>query len=74
MGDVWGPAHVKSIGKWKYYLSLTDNAKCYITTLFLKTRDQAQSQIKEHINMIEKKYAQLPKYLWFDNGKELVNE
>ena len=56
MGDVWGPAHVESIGKWKYYLLLTDNAKHYVTTLFLKTKDQAGSWIKEHINMIEKKY------------------
>ena len=74
MGDVWGPAHVESIGKWKYYLSLTDDAKRYVTTLFLKTEDQAGSQIKEHVNMIEKKYMQLLKYLWFNNGKELVNE
>ena len=74
MGDVWGPAHVESIGKWKYHVSLTDNAKQYVMTLFSWTKDQAQSQIKEHINMIEKKYLQLRKYLWFDNGKELVNE
>ena len=35
MGDVWGPAHVESIGKWKYYISLTDDAKRYVMTLFL---------------------------------------
>ena len=74
MGDVWGPAHVESIGKWKYYLSLTDDAKHYIRTLFLKTKGQVQSWIKEHVNMIEKKYMQLSKYLQFNNGKELVNE
>jgi transposase InsO family protein len=74
MGDVWGPARVESIGKWKYYLSLTDDAKRYVTTLFLKTKDQAGSRIKEHVNMIEKQYTRLPKYLRFDNGKELVNE
>ena len=52
----------------------TCHAKRYVTTLFLKTKDQAGSQIKEHVNMIEKKYMRLPKYLQFDNGKELVNE
>ena len=46
----------------------------YVTTLFLWTKDQAQSWIREHINMIKKKYMQLPKYLWFNNGKELVNK
>ena len=35
MGDVWGPACVESIGKWKYYISLTDDAKRYVTMLFL---------------------------------------
>ena len=72
MGDVWGPAHVESIGKWKYYVSLTDDAKRYVMTLFLQTKDQAQSRIKEHVNMIENKYSRLTKYLRFDNG--LVNE
>ena len=74
MGDVWETARVESIGKWKYYLSLTDDAKRFVTTLFLRTKDQAQSRIKEHITMIEKKYTRSPKYLRFNNGRELVNE
>lgn len=41
MSDVWGPARVESIGKWKYYISFTDDAKCYVATLFLWTKDQA---------------------------------
>ena len=57
MGDVQRPAHVESIDKWKYYISLTDDAKRYVMTLFLRTKDQAQSQIKEHVNMIENKYS-----------------
>ena len=74
MGDVWGPACIESIGKWKYYVSLTDDAKRYVMMLFLRTKDQAQSWIKEHVNMIENKYSRLTKYLQFDNGKELVNK
>ena len=57
MGDVWGPACIESIGKWKYYVLLTDDAKQYVTTLFLQTKDQAQSRIKEHVNMIKNKYS-----------------
>ena len=57
MGDVWGPACVESIRKWKYHVSLTDNAKHYVMTLVLKTKDQVQCQIKEHVNMIKKKYT-----------------
>ena len=74
MGGIWGPAHVESIGKQKYYISLTDDAKRYVMMLFLQTKDQAQSRIKEHVNMIENKYSRLTKYLQFNNGKELVNE
>ncbi|KAF8222697.1 hypothetical protein L208DRAFT_1320911, partial [Tricholoma matsutake] len=25
MSDVWGMAHVESIGRWKYYISFTDD-------------------------------------------------
>ena len=57
MGDVWGPACIESIGKWKYYVSLTDDAKRYVMMLFLRTKDQAQFWIKEHVNMIENKYS-----------------
>jgi transposase InsO family protein len=74
MGDVWGLAHVESIGKWKYYISFTDDAKRYVTPLFLRTKDQAHSQIKTYVNMIENKFGRAPKYLRFDNGKELVNK
>ena len=74
MSDVWGPARVESIGRWKYYISFTDDAKRYVTTLFLCTKDEAQSRIKEYVNMIENKFGRAPKYLRFDNGKELVNK
>ena len=29
MGDVWGPAGKESIGKWKYYISFTDDCKTH---------------------------------------------
>ena len=74
MSDVWGPARVQSVGGWKYYISFTDDATCYVTTLFLRTKDEAQSWIKNYINMIKTKYLCVPKYLRFDNGKELVDD
>jgi hypothetical protein len=36
MGDVWGPAGKESIGKWKYYISFTDDCTRYVHVLFLK--------------------------------------
>ena len=74
MSDVWGLACVESIGRWKYYISSMHDAKHYVTTLFLCTKDEALSWIKEYINMIKNECGCTPKYLQFDNGKELINK
>ena len=74
LSDVWGPARVESIGGSKYYISFTDDAVRTCVALFMKTKDEATSRIKAYINVIEKKFGRTPKYLRFDNGKELVNK
>ena len=74
MGDVWGPAHVESIGMWKYYVSLTNDAKQYVMTLLYGPRIKHNLRSKNICINIIKKYSLLPKYLWFNNGKKLVNE
>ena len=74
LSDVWGPAQVESIGKSKYYISFTDDAVRTCTPLFMKTKGEAAAQIKAYVAAIEKKFGRIPKYLRFDNGKELVNK
>lgn len=44
MSDVWGPAPVVSIGKLKYYISFTDDAKRFTTVLFLRSKDGAYNR------------------------------
>ena len=39
----------------------------------MKTKGEATNYIKQYINEIKKKFDRKPKYLRFDNGKELVN-
>jgi hypothetical protein len=74
MSDVWGPAGKESIGKWKYYISFTNDCTRYVHVLFLKDKSQAFDRIKEHVAQIKQHYGKVPKWLRFDNGKELVND
>jgi hypothetical protein len=74
MSDVWGPARTESIGHWKYYISFTDDNTRITTAPFMKKKDQSFDRIQEYINVIEKKHGKVPKFMRFDNGKELVND
>ena len=74
MSDVWGPAGKESIGKWKYYISFTDDCTRYVHVLFLKDKGQAFDRIKERILQIKRQFGKVPKWIRFDNGKELVND
>ena len=74
MSDVWGPARVESIGRWKWYISFIDDCTRYSTILFLKHKGEATDRIKEHITKVERNFGKAPKWMRFDNGKELVNE
>ena len=40
----------------------------------MKNKGEATARIKAYVAAIEKKFGQIPKYLRFDNGKELVNK
>jgi hypothetical protein len=74
LSDVWGPARTASIHGSKYYISFTDDTTRTCTALFLKMKGEATQRIKDYVKLIEKKFGKTPKYLPFDNGKELVNK
>jgi len=73
VGDVWGPARVQSIGGWSYYVSFLDDAKRLSTVLFLKRKSDAFQWIREYGAIVEWKFGKPPRYMCFDNGRELVN-
>ena len=70
---MWGLAHIQSIGGWNYYVSFLDDAKQLSTILFLKRKNNAIKWIQEYGAVIEQKFGKQPRYLCFNNGKELVN-
>jgi len=73
VGNVWGPVHVQSIGRWSYYVSFLDDAKQLSTVLFLKRKSDAFQRIREYGAIVEQKFGKPPRYMCFDNGRELVN-
>ncbi|CAA7262638.1 unnamed protein product [Cyclocybe aegerita] len=73
MSDVWGPAGVKSIGGFKYYISFMDNTTWHSHVLFLKDKTEAFSHIKEHCMKVERQFGRYPQWMRFDNGREFVN-
>jgi len=48
--NLWGKYDITSIHGCQYYLLLIDDATCYITVKFLKTKNQARQQIKNYFS------------------------
>jgi transposase InsO family protein len=59
---------------FKYYISFTDDCTRFVNVLFLPDKSQAFDQIKERLAQIKHQFGKVPKWIRFDNGKELVNE
>ena len=74
MSDVWGPARVESIGRWKWYISFVDDCTQFGTVLFLKQKSDSTRKIKEHFTKIHWHFSKWPKWLRIDNGTKLINE
>jgi len=73
VSDVWGPAKVKSIGGWSYYISFIDDTKRHNMVLFLAGKGDTTGRIKGHVAKIKQKFGKAPRYMRVDNGAELVN-
>ena len=63
VSDVWGPAKVKSIGGWHYYISFIDDAKRYNTILFLVKKSDLTDHIKRHVAKLKQKFGKAPGYM-----------
>jgi transposase InsO family protein len=74
MSDVWGPARVESIGKWRWYISFVDDCTRNGNVLFMKQKSDATGRIKEHLTKIHRHFGKWPKWMRIDNGKEFINE
>ena len=72
--STWGPAHVTSIGGWKYYISFCDDSVRYFIVILLQNKGEAAQRIKEHVTKIKQKFGKAPTYMRANNGKELIND
>ncbi|CEL57201.1 Retrovirus-related Pol polyprotein from transposon TNT 1-94 OS=Nicotiana tabacum PE=2 SV=1 [Rhizoctonia solani AG-1 IB] len=71
--DVWGPAQVKSIGNYRYYVSFTDVATRFTRLGFLKHKDETLEEYKAFEAMLNTQKGLKIKRVRFDNGGEFVN-
>ncbi|QRV95406.1 integrase core domain protein [Ceratobasidium sp. AG-Ba] len=71
--DVWGPARIASIGKFKYYVSFTDVATRFTSLGFLRHKDETLSHYKSFEAMLDTQKNKKIKRVRFDNGGEFVN-
>lgn len=72
--DVWGPIATQSIGKFRYYISFTDDCTRFVKLYFLKDKGEAADKIAHQVAAVEMRFGKPPAWIKFDNGKELVNE
>ena len=71
--DVWGKYSVSSINSFQYYLLMVDDASCYVTVEFLKSKDQAAQKLKNYFTHLEVQ-GKMPKVMHIDRGREFVND
>ncbi|QRV96308.1 Retrovirus-related Pol polyprotein from transposon TNT 1-94 [Ceratobasidium sp. AG-Ba] len=72
--DVWGPARIASIGKYKYYVSFTDVATRFTIIAFLRHKDETINGYESFEAMINTQKDKRIKRVRFDNGGEFVNK
>ena len=71
--DLWGKYDIASINGNHYYILLIDDSERYITTDFLKRKDEAAQKVIEYVAYLLAQ-GKKPKAIRIDRGKEFVNE
>jgi hypothetical protein len=71
--DLWGKYDKASIYGNLYYLLLVDNASCFVTVKFLKSKTQAMQKIKDYMSYLLA-CSKSPCAIQMDCGLEFVNE
>jgi hypothetical protein len=63
MSDVWGLTTTRSSEGYYYYISFTDDAKRFSNVKFLVDKKDAIPRIKEHGELINRKFGKYPKWM-----------
>ena len=72
--DVWGPAQVTSLHRYRYYVSFIDDATRHCTISFMKIKDETPTKVKQYLALIERQNSFMPKAIHADNGHEYINK
>ena len=70
--NLWGKYDTKSINNKQYYILFVDDASWYMTTKFLKGKDEAAHAVKDYMIYLTT-HGKSPSALWTDRGKEFLN-
>ncbi|KAJ2926600.1 hypothetical protein H1R20_g10494, partial [Candolleomyces eurysporus] len=71
--NIFGLVQTQSIGKFKYYISFTNNTTHFVKVYYLRNKGEAAGKIVQHVAEVERRFRKPPAWIRFDNGKELVN-
>jgi len=71
--DIWGPSPMLSLGKWKYYITFTDDSTRYTHIDILHTKDEALEKYKEFTTWAHTQHGVRIKCLRSDCSREYTS-
>ena len=72
--DVWGPACVPSVNRYRYYISFVDDASRRVALYYMKTKDEASEKVKHYLTYIECQGQKCSKAICADNRRKYINK
>ncbi|XP_075478953.1 uncharacterized protein LOC142519815 [Primulina tabacum] len=70
--DVWGPYHVPTVNKQRYFLTLVDDCTRFTWIFLMQHKSEASSVVSRFCNMIETQFSKRIKAFRTDNAMELA--
>lgn len=71
--DIWGPAPVVGIGKYRYTLTMLDDATLWLEAPLMKTKDEALAQYKSYQSRVKTESGVTFGKLHSDRGTEFTS-
>ncbi|XP_060212195.1 uncharacterized protein LOC132639793 [Lycium barbarum] len=72
--DMWGPYHIPTYDKFKYFLTLVDDFSRSTWTVLLRCKSNVLNTIKAFVTLTENQFATIIKTIGTDNGLKFVNK
>ena len=72
--DVWGPSSTQVLNDAWYNLVLVDDSSCHLISEQIKMKNEASIRLQNYLTYIERQFSFKLKSVWFDQGKEFLNQ